>query len=66
MANINIDQDIEEVIGEKIEQTEFDSIEEYVNFVLREVIEADLSPETSESPDRDKAVQEQLEDLGYL
>ena len=64
MTEITLDPDTEEIVSKKVVQTKFESVEEYVNFVVREVVTGRKSRNITEDEDRD--LQEQLEDLGYL
>ena len=52
-------------IEQRIVGTEFDSVDEYVNFVLEEVLKEEES-ETSFSKDDEEEVKKRLKDLGYL
>jgi Arc/MetJ-type ribon-helix-helix transcriptional regulator len=55
-------------IEARIDGTEFDSPEEYVRFILREVLDtdADTSTETAESTVEGSDLEDRLADLGYL
>lgn len=52
-------------IKERIKDTEFRSVEEYVIFVLAEVLKDDEKLETL-SPEEEAQVKERLKGLGYL
>jgi Arc/MetJ-type ribon-helix-helix transcriptional regulator len=65
MGNISIDDEVEVAISERIDRTKFETPQEYINFVLREVLQSDFNTGDEEaSPER--RIEEQLEDLGYL
>lgn len=65
MVTIEIQEDIDDAILARIEQTNFESSEEYVNFVLREVLESEVGA-NGDDPNKENNLEEQLEDLGYL
>jgi hypothetical protein len=58
-VELSIDQDLYDRLERRAEETGFDSAEEYSVIVLRTVVE-ELDEE------RDVAVEQRLEDLGYL
>ena len=66
-GEIKIPKEIIRKIEERIQGTEFDSVESYVTFVLEEVIkdEKEESEETISEQDEEK-VKERLRALGYL
>lgn len=77
MAKVEIKDETLEGIEERVEVSEFESVEEYVNFVLEEVlrqVEGDGSPEKDSGTEEEEgfdeedeeAVQDRLRDLGYL
>ncbi len=64
MGKVEIRDETLEGIQERVKVSEFDSAEEYVNFVLEEVLR---QVERDESPEEDEeAVEKRLRDLGYL
>jgi len=66
-GSVKIPKDIIEKIKERIQETEFRSVEEYITFVLQEVIkEEDDEPEEVFSEEDEKKVKERLRALGYL
>lgn len=65
MSEIPIEDCIEEAILERIEGTNFNTSEEYVNFVLREVLESDNDISGSKN-NQEQDLKSQLENLGYL
>lgn len=58
---VDIDDDIYAIIERRAQRNDFDSPEEYCQIVIRTVVE-----ELEEDTDEDVAVEERLEDLGYL
>lgn len=68
MVDISIPEDLFKKIEDRIKGTEFDSVSEYVVFVLREVVcyEHEECPEEDYSPGEDEIVKERLRDLGYI
>jgi len=65
---ISIPADIYKKIEERIKDTEFNSVSEYVTYVLREVL-ASLEEEEAEevfSEEEEEKVKERLRALGYL
>jgi hypothetical protein len=49
----------------KASQGEFKTVEEYVEFVLREVIKEDI-PEQVYTPEEEQEIKKRLRSLGYL
>lgn len=68
MTDIDIHPELRAEIDDRIEGTTFVSVDEYVDFVLREVLEsdADAGEESAGPTDRDRDLTQQLEDLGYV
>lgn len=60
---IEISKDIIEKIKQRIKETEFKSVEEYIEFVLREVLEEE---EAEISKEDEEIIKERLRALGYL
>jgi len=52
-------------IEQRVAGTEFHSVDEYVNFVLEEVLKEE-EPETTFSKEDEKEVKKRLKSLGYL
>jgi len=52
-------------IEQRVAGTEFHSVDEYVNFVLEEVLKEE-EPETSLSKEDEEEVKKRLKALGYL
>lgn len=68
MTDLTVSEDLADRIEARIQHTEFETVDEYAEFVLSEVVtrverEADRSAESSSSRE---GVQERLESLGYL
>jgi Arc/MetJ-type ribon-helix-helix transcriptional regulator len=54
-------------IEERVAASEFTSVDEYVNFILEEVMnEAEEEDVQLSSEDEDREVKKRLKDLGYL
>ena len=67
-GGIRIPKRLIEEIEERIKQTEFESVEEYVTFVLEEVVRdvEEEEPEEVFSEEDETKVKERLRALGYL
>ena len=68
MTELTVSEDLADRIETRVEQTEFETTDEYAEFVLSEVVtrverEAERSSGSSTSRE---GVQERLESLGYL
>ena len=68
MTDLTVSEDLVDRIETRVQQTEFETADEYAEFVLSEMVtrverEADRSAESSSSRE---GVQERLESLGYL
>ena len=68
MTDITVPEELANRIETRVQQTEFETVDEYAEFVLSEVVtrierETDRSAESSTSRE---GVQERLESLGYL
>ncbi|HEC67286.1 MAG TPA: CopG family transcriptional regulator [Candidatus Desulfofervidus auxilii] len=62
---LELPNDLYKKIEERIKGTEFKSVEEYVIFVLEEVLKDEEESE-SLSPEEEAQVKERLKGLGYL
>jgi hypothetical protein len=62
-TTIHISTDIHEQIGRRAEASDFDSVEEYIDYLLRVVLD-DLEP-IDDSSEEDKIIS-RLQSLGYL
>jgi CO dehydrogenase/acetyl-CoA synthase beta subunit len=70
MTEITVPDEITDRIARRIDHTEFDSVDEYAEFVLSEVLtrverDADGSQEDDPGASREE-VQARLQSLGYL
>jgi len=67
VKEVKIPDDIYEKIEQRLKETEFESVDEYVTFVLREVL-ASLEEEEEQvfSEEEEEKVKERLRALGYL
>jgi len=53
-------------IEEQIKGTEFSSVEDYVIFVLEEILKEEDDSEATLTPEEEELVKERLKGLGYL
>jgi Arc/MetJ-type ribon-helix-helix transcriptional regulator len=53
-------------IEERVKATDFGSVEEYVTFVLEEVMKEENEGEKAFSKEEEEQVKKRLKDLGYL
>ncbi len=67
VKEVKIPDDVYEKIEQRLKETEFESVDEYVTFVLREVL-ASLEEEEEQvfSEEEEEKVKERLRALGYL
>ena len=67
-GEINIPKEIIKKIEGRLEETDFESVDEYVSFVLEEVIKEveEEEPEEVFSEEDEEKVKERLRALGYL
>lgn len=67
--SINLPEEVYQKLEERVKKTnEFKSLEEYIVYVLKQVVEK-LSEEEQEdvySPEEEEEVKKRLKDLGYL
>ena len=69
MTEITVPDDIADRIGARVEQTDFQSSDEYTTFVLSEVlirVERNTESDTNEPTASREGVEERLQSLGYL
>ncbi len=68
MAKIEIKDEIYEEIKKRVDESEeFSSVEEYVNFVLEEILkDEEEEAEVVYSEEEEEQVKERLRGLGYL
>jgi hypothetical protein len=67
-AQIEIPRAIYEKIRQRVEanREEFQSVEEYIIFVLEEILREDEDDKKAYSPEEEKEVKKRLRNLGYL
>ena len=65
-VNVPIPKSLYKKIEEEIKDSDFESVEEYVAFVLREVLSEDEEEEEDFSKEEEEQVKERLRSLGYL
>ena len=53
-------------VEERVKDTDFGSVDEYVEFVLEEVVKEEEKEEKAFSEEEEKEVKKRLKDLGYL
>ena len=63
---IKIDEKTLEKIKEKIKDTEFKSVQDYVNYLLEQIVSEEPYTGETYSEDEEKALKEDLKDLGYI
>ncbi|PLV59326.1 CopG family transcriptional regulator [Thermotoga sp. KOL6] len=69
MKQVNIPDDLYEAIEKKLDEYGFKTVDEYVTFVLKEVINTDEkgSEDTDVfSEEEEEIIKKRLRDLGYL
>ncbi len=70
MANVEIDDDIYGVLEARAEEKDFDTTEEYVHYLLEQVVEKikreKEQQESSYTEEEEEKVKERLRGLGYL
>jgi dihydroneopterin aldolase len=69
MSQLNLDDELLERVADRVEESEFETIEEYVEFVLETVTAdhlalGDIREVTRSDDDRD--VEDHLKSLGYM
>ena len=65
--NVAIPAQLYDAINQRVMETEFTSVEEYVTFVLEEVLkEDDEEEDVAFSPEDEEEVKKRLRALGYL
>lgn len=63
---VDIPEDTVKQIEARVERSEFESINEYVNFVLDEIVSKDPAVEQSTIEDNNQNVAQRLKSLGYM
>ena len=66
LKNVSIPAGLYDAIQERVDGTEFTSVEEYVTFVLEEVIKDDDEDEVAFTEEDEEEVKKRLRALGYL
>lgn len=70
MATVEVDDDIYGVLEARAEEKDFDTTEEYVEYLLEQVVEKikreKEQQESSYSEEEEEKVKERLRGLGYL
>jgi Arc/MetJ-type ribon-helix-helix transcriptional regulator len=67
VAKVEIKDEIYDEIKKRVEESEdFSSVEEYVNFVLEEILKDEEEEEVVYSEEEEEQVKERLRGLGYL
>lgn len=65
--NITLKDDLVEKLTARVEaSSDFSTVEEYVNYILEEVIKQTEGEESAFSSEEEKEVKDRLHDLGYL
>lgn len=64
--NVSIPESLYKKIEDRCEGTGFESIDEYVEFVLEEVVEEEEDEEEEFSEEDEEKVKERLRALGYM
>ena len=65
-TSVTVPVDLFEAIAARVKTTEFESVEAYVTFVLREILSDGDSEEPALSEQDEAEVQRKLRDLGYM
>ena len=63
---VHIPEDLYRKVEERARATGFGSVEEYVTFVLEEVVKEEEEEERPFSPEEEEEVKKRLRALGYL
>ena len=67
MKQVNIPDDLYEAIEKKLEEYGFKTVDEYVVFVLKGILEGEGEEETEVfSEEEEEIIKKRLRDLGYL
>ncbi|QTA38426.1 hypothetical protein JYK00_02565 [Thermosipho ferrireducens] len=66
MKQVNIPDELYKKIEENLEEFGFNSVDEYVVFVLEEVLKSDEQEEQVFSEEEEEIIKKRLRDLGYL
>ena len=65
---LNISDKLKTKLETKIRETEFDSLSEYINYILKQVAQDtdNTEKESAYSEEEDEAVKKRLEEMGYV
>ena len=63
---VNIPLEVYHAIEEQLPEFGFESVDEYITFILQELLKDDAAEESALSPDEEEKVERRLRDLGYL
>jgi Arc/MetJ-type ribon-helix-helix transcriptional regulator len=63
---IRLSSDLRQEIERRIRDTEFESLDEYVQFVLQEIVDEDIEPAAHDERVDEEQLEDRLKDLGYL
>ena len=67
-TDIQISKELKDKLEEKIKETEFDSLQEYVNYILGQVVSGVESSEGEKAytEEEEDAMKERLKEMGYV
>jgi len=67
-VTIKIPRRLHEEIKRRVEESqgEFEDAEEYIEFVLTEVVKEDEEPEAAYTPEEEEEIRRRLKQLGYI
>ena len=67
-TNLKISEELKAKLEEKIKETEFNSLEEYINYILEQVVSSTKISEADQAytEDEEEAMKERLKELGYV
>lgn len=63
---ITIPKELVKKIEQRIKQTDFNSVEEYIVYVLEQMTDTDSSETESYSKEEEAALKQNLKDMGYI
>ena len=66
---ISLPEELEEKLKNKIKETNFDSISDYLIYILKQVLEKETESSRKEQPyseEEEQAVKNRLKELGYI
>ncbi len=65
---VYISKELYELVKKKVEESggEFKSVEDFIEFVLREVLKEEGEEEEVYSPEEEEEIRERLRSLGYI